>query len=269
MPDAKRSVDVPDDPTTHERFRASEGDMTVTLGQILRSYFSPLQNFGLSLLAFFVLVGCLIAGNWQFDRGMDRRSENATIEKNLELPAVDFIDAVSWPEDRRLWRQFIIEGNFQPEHEILMRNRYHNEQYGFGVATLFRLADGRQVWIDRGWVKAGASATTPPEVVAVPQGPISLTVRYRNDALDAKIRGSFFATGSGGEQLAKWNEEALVASEPFYFDLIGGDFTPDIATNPPTVSDGPHIAYAIQWWFFGLLALLGRFLIAREERKRS
>jgi cytochrome oxidase assembly protein ShyY1 len=105
--------------------------------------------------------------------------------------------------------------------------------------------------------------------VPVPELAVDLVVRYRNDALDAKIRGSFFATGGQSSQLKRWNEEAEVASESFYFDLVGGDFIPDVPTELPSISDGPHIAYAIQWWFFGVLALFGRFLIAREDLRRG
>jgi cytochrome oxidase assembly protein ShyY1 len=235
----------------------------------LRSYLSPSRNFGLTLLAIFILAGCIIAGKWQFDRGMDRRAENAAIERNFDFPISPFSQTAMWEERELIWRSFTISGRFLAEHEILMRNRYYEEQYGFGVATLFELADGRRVWIDRGWVKAGASATTPPDTVPVPPQVLNLTVRYRTDALDAKIQGSFFASGSTDSQLRKWNEDAAVESEAFYFDLIGGDFVPDVPTPAPAVSDGPHIAYAIQWWFFGFLALFGRFLIAREENKSS
>jgi cytochrome oxidase assembly protein ShyY1 len=231
------------------------------------AFLSPVRNLGLTFLAFAVLLGCLIAGNWQFERGMERRAGNAEIEKNFEFEPSAFDGASTWQEEDRIWRLFTITGRFVPEEEILMRNRYHEERYGFGVATLFRLIDGRYVWIDRGWVKAGASATTPPEVVQVPRTTVELIVRYRSDSLDAKIRGSFFATGGSTSQLQKWNEEAAVASESFYFDLVGGDLIPEVPTTVPSISDGPHIAYAIQWWFFGALALFGRFLIAREERR--
>lgn len=237
-----------------------------TFGKVL---VSPARNLGLSLLALLILTGCLIAGDWQFERGMDRRSENADIERNFEFDPAPFSIANSMNEEERIWRLFTISGTFISEEEILMRNRYHDEQYGFGVATLFQLDDGRKVWIDRGWVKAGASATTPPLIVPVPQLAVDLVVRYRNDALDAKIRGSFFATGGQTSQLRKWNEEAEVASESFYFDLVGGDFIPDVPTELPRISDGPHIAYAIQWWFFGVLTLFGRFLIAREDLRRG
>ena len=233
----------------------------------LRSFFHPVRNLGLSLLALAILGLCLTAGNWQFQRGMDRKAENASIESHFDLPIIDFNQAGDLTVDEMQWREFRVQGRFVPGSEILMRNRYHDEQYGFGVATLFQLEDGRRVWIDRGWVKAGASATTPPEIVPVPTTALTLLVRYRSDALDAKIRGSFFATGPGDSQLRKWNQEAAVESEDFYFDLIGGDFIPDVPTTLPALSDGPHLAYAIQWWFFGLLALFGRFLIAREESR--
>lgn len=239
------------------------------LAFLARLFISPARNLGLSLLAILVFVGCLVAGNWQWERGLDRRAENKEIERNFDLAAEPILTAATMREEERAWRLFEIRGTFIPEEEILMRNRYHDEQYGFGVTTLFRLDDGRMVWIDRGWVKAGASATSPPVVVPVPEIPVNLVVRYRSDALDAKIQGSFFATGGESSQLRSWNEEARVASESFYFDLVGGDFTPDVPTNLPAISDGPHLAYAIQWWFFGLLALFGRFLIAREDVQRN
>ncbi len=232
----------------------------------LASLFLPLRNLGLTFLAVALFTLCFFAGQWQWERGMDRRAENREIELNFALPVVDFLSITTSNEEDLLWREFAITGAFLPEHEILMRNRYYEDRYGFGVATLFRMNDGRQVWIDRGWVKAGASATTPPEIVPVPTGSVDLLVRYRSDALDAKIKGSFFATGSGDSELRKWNQEAAVDSESFYFDLIGGDFIPDVPTALPALSDGPHLAYAIQWWFFSALVIFGRFLIAREER---
>ena len=233
----------------------------------VRSFVSLWRNLGLSALALAIFALCLIASNWQFQRGMDRKTENSEIERNFDVPPIEFSATSSLSARDLQWREFFIEGSFSPDDEILMRNRYHQEQYGFGVATLFQLLDGRRVWIDRGWVKAGASATTPPEVVPVPRGEVELLVRYRSDALDAKIQGSFFATGPGESILRKWNEEAEVSSESFYFDLIGGDFIPEVPTDLPSLSDGPHLAYAIQWFFFGALVLFGRVLIAREDER--
>jgi hypothetical protein len=35
--------------------------------------------------------------------------------------------------------------------------------------------------------------------------------------------------------------------------------------DPPDLSNGPHFFYALQWWFFGLLALFGYGYLAWEE----
>ena len=35
--------------------------------------------------------------------------------------------------------------------------------------------------------------------------------------------------------------------------------------DPPDLSNGPHFFYALQWWFFGILALFGFGYLAWEE----
>jgi hypothetical protein len=42
----------------------------------------------------------------------------------------------------------------------------------------------------------------------------------------------------------------------------------DLALEPePDLGQGPHFFYALQWWFFGGLALVGWFWFARVELK--
>lgn len=237
----------------------------------MRRLFSHLlgtrRSFGLSLLALALFSMCIGFGGWQYERGENRRAENQIIERNIELGPIAIPQALNHDRARYQGRLMEIVGTFLPEREILLRNRYFQDQYGFAVTTLFQLVDGRLVWIDRGWVRAGASATEVPEIDQVPSSQLKLLVRYRDDALDAKVRGSFFATGSGRSELARWNEQEAIRTEDFYFDLVGGDFTPRVPTPPPLVSNGPHFAYAIQWWFFAALALFGRGLIAREDMR--
>jgi cytochrome oxidase assembly protein ShyY1 len=41
--------------------------------------------------------------------------------------------------------------------------------------------------------------------------------------------------------------------------------TPLTRADPPDLSNGPHFFYALQWWFFGILALFGFGYLAWEE----
>ncbi|MEN9857857.1 MAG: hypothetical protein RLZZ222_1004, partial [Actinomycetota bacterium] len=40
--------------------------------------------------------------------------------------------------------------------------------------------------------------------------------------------------------------------------------TPAVPAELPELSDGPHMAYALQWVFFGGLVVYGRILIRRD-----
>jgi surfeit locus 1 family protein len=57
-------------------------------------------------------------------------------------------------------------------------------------------------------------------------------------------------------------------TEKFYIDLLSGsdvELTPAVTAQLPELSDGPHMAYALQWIFFGGLVVYGRILIRRTR----
>jgi cytochrome oxidase assembly protein ShyY1 len=121
-------------------------------------------------------------------------------------------------------------------------------------------------------VKAGASATTRPELPAIPTGQVSITGRLR---LDSSLpQGSFFAIPQGSKtgMIAKANAQSGKSSENFYIDLLNGSepaLTPAVSAQLPELSDGPHMAYALQWLFFAGLIGYGRFLIRRDVLSRK
>ena len=121
-------------------------------------------------------------------------------------------------------------------------------------------------------MKAGASATTRPELPAIPTGQVSITGRLR---LDSSLpQGSFFAIPQGSKTglIAKANAQSGKSSENFYIDLLNGSepaLTPAVSAQLPELSDGPHMAYALQWLFFAGLIGYGRFLIRRDVLSRK
>lgn len=165
------------------------------------------------------------------------------------------------------WRLVRAIGEFDESQEILLRNRYFEGKYGFEVLTLFRTISGEKFWVDRGWVQAGATALTKPEIVSVPVGQLEIEGRIR---LDSSLpRGAFFAISSDGEGIvSKLNAQSQLETESYYIDLLGGSLpqlTPVAPAQLPELSDGPHMAYALQWVFFAGLILYGRILIRRTR----
>jgi len=219
-----------------------------------------------SIVALALICLCLIAAQWQYNRGVDRHARNSLIEANIAAPKISLTSAVS-DLKKNEWRTVTTTGTFDSSKTILLRNRYFEGKYGFEFLTLFQNSSGQKFWVDRGWLVAGKDALTAPLIPSTPTGSVEITGRLR---LDSSLpRGSFFALPASGTGLiSKWNAQNEVATEGFYLDLLNGslsELTPNVPAQLPELSDGPHMAYALQWVFFGGLVGYGRILIRRAR----
>src|SRR5690606_6204552 len=128
------------------------------------------------------------------------------------------------------------------------------------VVTPLVLADGTAVLVDRGWMESANTAARPTDIPAPPEGEVEVVGWLRPD------------NGAGPEavkpvdrQVRAVSSRALDAYVPAplrsgYVDLQ--EQTPDAgdALEPeprPDLGQGPNFFYALQWWFFAGLAVLG------------
>ena len=219
-----------------------------------------------SLIALALIVLCFIAAQWQYNRGVDRHQRNFLIEENIAAPKISLENAAG-DLTKNEWRTVTTQGVFDASQTILLRNRYFEGKYGFEFLTLFTNSQGEKFWVDRGWIVAGKDALTAPVIPNTPIGTVEITGRLR---LDTSLpRGSFFALpASGSGLISKWNAQNEVVTEGFYLDLLNGsttELTPKVSAQLPELSDGPHMAYALQWIFFAGLVGYGRYLIRRSR----
>jgi cytochrome oxidase assembly protein ShyY1 len=220
-----------------------------------------------SLVALLLIFLCIWAAQWQFNRGIDRQARNDAIEENTGRPAQP-LAALAGDVAAHEWQTTTITGTFDTTQQILLRNRYFEGVYGFQLLTRFESVDGKSFWVDCGWVKAGPNALTPPVIPELPTNQVAIEGRLR---LDSSLpRGAFFALpsdGSGGLISQANAQSQSQVSEKFYIDLLRGnqpELTPAVPAELPELSDGPHMAYALQWVFFGGLVAYGRILIRRD-----
>jgi surfeit locus 1 family protein len=223
-------------------------------------------SFFKTVIALAMVLLCIWAADWQYTRGVDRQARNNVIEERIARSPIDLATRDTVLSNNE-WQSITTTGRFDSTQQILLRNRYWEGKYGYEVLTLFANVSGEKFWVDRGWVKAGATATTAPVVTAVPNTEVSIIGRFR---LDSSLpRGSFFALPASGEGLvSELNAQAKLDTEKFYIDLLSGSetsLTPAAPAQLPPLSDGPHKAYALQWLFFGGLIIYGRILIRRTR----
>lgn len=220
-----------------------------------------------SFIALLLIAGTFWAAQWQYHRGIDRHHRNSIIESHLELPEISLSQALQNAQASE-WRIVTTTGRFDPESNILLRNRYFEGRYGFEVLTLFRPQKGEAFWVDRGWVIAGETAADKPKIIPAPSNEVSITGRFRlNSSLP---QGTIFATGSASTSplIREVNAQRQISNQLFYLDLLSGstpELTPEVPAQLPELSDGPHMAYAAQWIIFAGLIGYGRYLMRKTD----
>jgi cytochrome oxidase assembly protein ShyY1 len=227
---------------------------------------------GFALFVVLLASVCTRLGFWQIHRLEHRLAQNKVITKHFATDPVDLNSALppgGKVDDRSEWTRVRAVGTYDVDHQVTVKFLTRDGAPGVDVLTPLVLASGDAVLVDRGWMQT-RSATEQPTVPAPPSGTVTVTgwLRQNNPATGQAIRpagGQVRAISSIG--LAKYVPYALNNG---YLNLRTESprpSTPLAAEPKPELGQGPHFFYALQWWFFALLAIVGWFWFAWAEAK--
>src|SRR5690348_3507707 len=104
-----------------------------------------------TVAAFVVAALCIVAGNWQHRRMLEKEALQASITRAAAAAPVALPAGV---DDWNAWRfhRVTATGQYDAAHQILIDNKVHDGVVGFDVVTPLRMSDGRAVLVDRGFV---------------------------------------------------------------------------------------------------------------------
>jgi cytochrome oxidase assembly protein ShyY1 len=221
-----------------------------------------------------VLAGiCLRLGFWQLDRMENRLDENEVISGHLAddpVPLATVLGPGEEVDGRSEWTRVRATGTYDVDHEITVTFTTRDGQPGVDVVTPLVMSDGSAILVDRGWLATQNNTERPENVPAPPPGNVIVTGWLRQDS-----GADDHAVEPVDGQVRAISSEGMASSVPY--DLVSGYVNlrsqePPAATplglEPrPELGQGPHFFYALQWWFFGGLAVFGWFWFARTELK--
>jgi surfeit locus 1 family protein len=223
-------------------------------------------------------------GIWQLDRMRWREAFNSRVEEQMNAEPLQLNEETLDLDLYSLeYRQVMVTGSYLPEDEIMLRNQVWQTEFGseLGVALFTPLLiEGTEsaILVERGWIPQ-ENADKESRAIYRENGSVILTGRLRRAETDFSINEWLHPDPEG--KLDTWNNLDLerIAAQmetpllPVYLQL-----SPDAEqTNPPfasqpslDLSEGPHLGYAIQWFIFATLLLIGYPLyIQRHEAKRE
>jgi cytochrome oxidase assembly protein ShyY1 len=224
-------------------------------------------------LAVLVLAGvCVQLGRWQLHRLDERKARNDVTRTNLAAPPAS-VDEIVGPQgvvgDQHAWRTAVVTGHYDASKQVVLKYRTVRDRPGFEIVTPLVLANGKAILVDRGFLARQSSELMPLHVPAVPTGEVTVTGRLQRSERGGHTNGG--TPDDGTARLINGPDYAKVLG----LDLYDGYLTvekqqpvndPAFGGFPgPEIDDGPHFFYALQWFFFALLAIGGLVYFSRQQ----
>ena len=207
-------------------------------------------------------------GVWQLSRLAERRAYNAHLEERLAAPPVQ-VTSLSADSATGHYRRVSARGVFDYSAQVALAARSSQGSPGVHVLTPLRLAGDTIVMVNRGWVYSPDART------------IDLATWRENEGDTITVVG-YAETWTGREtaplpvalHTVRTLDSAAVAQRVgapilgYYVVQTSGPAasaaTP-VRLGEPTLDEGSHRNYAIQWFSFTLIALIGGSLLVRRE----
>jgi cytochrome oxidase assembly protein ShyY1 len=220
---------------------------------------------------------CVKLGAWQYERYQLRHELTEKIGTGLSTKPITL--TVNNQKSATAWMNVAIEGKYEPQEQALFRGHYFQDRYGLEVLSLFIPTDSSipPIWVDRGWIETSSSAAATTPIPPPQSGEITVSGILKKYDEGSPSRGALFALPA--PRIGRIDERTLqqtFSGETFFLYLKLRTQTPSIQSpsngdqvqitplTPP--GEGPHLAYAIQWWLFALLIAGTRIALYRGER---
>lgn len=224
-------------------------------------------------VALLLFVVCLVVafvnlGQWQLRRLDERRGDNATVRVHEAAPIVDYQQVFDHPiTDADAWQRVRVTGTFDPAGQLIVRYRTNSGTPGYEVVVPLRADDGRTVLIDRGFLARPVGEDFPTSVDGPPSGVVTVIGYVRRNE-----QGPPQAVTPASGSVRLINSDAI--GEFLGRPLVNGYIDTTEMTPPqsgyqpvqtPPLDEGPHLSYALQWFTFSLIALLGTVVLIRND----
>ena len=226
-----------------------------------------LRKWLLAVLAIGFAVVCTSLGFWQIARLHTRQRANAVLASRRVAPEVD-LSALPSDTGAAHFRRVHIKGIYDNAQEIIYTLRGRNGSPGVNILTpVLRPNKDTAVLVNRGWVYSadGTSIDTQPW--------------REGDAVDGHgfvetfpTKGPFQAPNPARPRsFRRLDRVELTKIFPYpianYYVVLADSATSPRA--PPRVEqapldEGPHRAYAVQWFSFAAISIIGLMIFLRR-----
>ena len=208
-------------------------------------------------------------GFWQLNRLDQKREFNSVLQSHSSTPIQTLDKAVpdKWNKESSEWMRVTITGSYDPSKAVTIINRSQDGTAGYNSVVPFTSLNQRTILVNRGFVPL---VMEPP---IAPTGEIEI-VGYLRASQARSALGPIDSKEAGNTEFQRFDIPLIAAHvgktiEPMFLQLIE-ESTADASQWPakvalPPLDEGTHMSYAMQWFFFCLVALTAWVVVVRRK----
>lgn len=226
-----------------------------------------------------MVVAMINLGIWQLHRLQEKRDRNARVAARQAQPVADAASLASPGEFAQAkaveFRPARATGRYLADESVLVRGRSRDSAPGSWVLTPLEISDGTAVLVNRGWIPNSGQYESVPSRYDPPAGEVTVTGLVQATETKGRFGPSDPPTGTltnlARADVARVDQQVPDDLLPFTLQLqtqrpavAPADPAPVPA---PTLDEGPHLSYAIQWFTFTAMTIVVYALILRRRAR--
>ncbi|MCC6317501.1 MAG: SURF1 family protein [Gemmatimonadaceae bacterium] len=224
------------------------------------------------VVASLAVIAFLLLGRWQLGRLSERRVANASLLARRSLPT-EAAERLARDTAVARFRALRVHGRFDYEHQFIWTARSREGAPGVVFLTPMIVSDsGPAVLVNRGWAYSadGMAIDEPLWREAVEDSVVGYA-----DAFTSGVGPVFI--GREPRRIRRLAFDSLQARLPYRLlpiiavQQLGAGPQVEVRhpfrATPPPLDEGPHRGYALQWFAFAAITIVGTVAVVQRGRR--
>jgi surfeit locus 1 family protein len=243
---------------------------------LVRTWLRPRWIVG-TIICLAIVILFVNLGFWQLRRLDERRTRNDLVESRMDQAAVPIDELLqTTDDDDAAYRRVTVDGTWQPDSTVLVRSRALHGRPGYHVLGTLVLDDGSGVIVNRGFVSYGDG---DEDAIRRAVEPDSSRATIEGIVRPTETRGGIGPRDPADERLSVVNRVDVLRLQqqtdlplaPVFVQQVepvpSPGQPPEILDIPDVGNDGPHLSYAMQWFLFATIGVIGWPLVVRRASR--